>query len=77
MSESYCRENFDGAINTHRNIIENRVYHEDRTIDQFIIENKEALEFAEKNRFQIVEIEKTFESMFDSLKLYLDNIILR
>lgn len=75
MSEKYCKKNFNGIINDFRNVTEKRGYDEDRTLNQFIIENNEVLNFSKNNKFQYFEIIEDFETMYKDLIHYLDKNI--
>ncbi|MGL1893654.1 MAG: hypothetical protein OCD02_18590 [Spirochaetaceae bacterium] len=72
MDEKYCRENFDTNVKKYRSIIESRGYAEDRSLEQFIIENREFKNFSNQNGFKVFEVVDKYENMIDQLLTFLD-----
>jgi putative acetyltransferase len=72
FSDDYCKNHFQRSIQKYRSIIENRQYGEDRTLEQFIEENKKVLSFSQKNGFHVFEVDQEYGSTIEAAMNYID-----
>lgn len=74
FTEAYVLENYDSKILTYRNIIEKRIYDEERSMINFINEHTRLRQECKKYRLNYVDIAENYESVMeailDKFKLY-------
>lgn len=73
FSDKYIKENFESEIIAHRCEIESRIYNEDRTIEQFILEHKNLKSLCKINKANYFEINNSYETEIEQVYSWIDN----
>ncbi len=73
FSKNYIEDNFISRIQTYRNVIEQRIFEEDRSINQFISEHTELRKVCIENQVQYFEIEQDYETEICRVYDYIDS----
>lgn len=75
FSEEYIRTNFEDRILKYRNVIEERMYAEDRNMSYFIDSHKELAERCKKNNVKCFKAENSYDKMISNIHEYIDGQI--
>lgn len=67
MSSEYCKNYFDSRVIKFRNAIEQRTYDDQRSLNQFINENKEMHSFSKENKFNIFTVLDDYDSCINEI----------
>jgi putative acetyltransferase len=75
FSEAYIRENFNSKILKYRNVIEQRVYDEDRDASYFIDSHRKLAEDCESYNIDYYKVEMSFENTVNEIFNFLDLVM--
>ncbi|MDO5523036.1 MAG: 2-phosphoglycerate kinase [Bacteroidia bacterium] len=71
MTDKYCANQFQHNIKKYRCVIENRQYTEERSLEQFIAENRKVADFSHTNGFHVFEVDKDYNSTVEEILNFL------
>ncbi|MEQ9298051.1 MAG: zeta toxin family protein [Cyclobacteriaceae bacterium] len=72
FTAEYIQENFEGQILRHRNVIENRVHQENRSIEAFIAEHQNMRAQCQHNSIKYFDVDSDYNETIQKLLHYID-----
>lgn len=72
FTAEYIQKNFEPLILGHRNIIENRKYEEDRSIEDFIVEHQNIRAQCQHNSIKYFDVDRDYNETIQKLLHYID-----